>query len=937
MKKFTNTNEILSEIIELVTNTTEPKTTFAKASKDQSDKSFYVDKNVNNINHLSSETFYTKEYITQISALLGNHEDFLSLSDYNRKLIQLELDILSHDDYILKTYLHKSVHEARNLYKLFPISFGKFKTGWEKLLSIKISQRGYLHSFRYKYKLFYRKIVDILMEKNYEVDYLKDITDQELDIIFETYLTPGIVYDAFCVILLKTARDSLFSNSKNQFNDVGMSVLRHQVIYRIYRHMTLICISHVVAFKVTESKKEIALDSLMRSIRNFITHEYVMISITKEYKSFIDGVQSIFNCFTKSGLFSQVTKERVDSKDQIRFYFPVELSENLGRYTTTPRVYKPDTVNSDSISDYIIPTDFAKIEIAPSDTFIESLNISNGKRFSINSNFFHILIHLERMEYCPCNRPIPSRLELNETALKRDMYDTEFNMFSSHVVNLIQTEISKKNQLLSHSHQYRYLVNQTKTEAVAISEKERYSELYQGMSVERKGGITRLVLASILKNFPLYYTNTLCGTTRVFAKEYIISRHIGCLKLLRGEYTEKHVSYAGVVHTLEAYYSDDKDLLMKFKEYLLVKRSKRGLKEFYDRHRIDYASKEAVSHFMLLAVELNKIFKTGKTKLLLQYDQVASGLVFIAMLWQNIELGKRTNVIASETGQLEPYDYALSQFEEFYIKNIKDKNSKVLEFCTLNKKLHKYALMCYSYNQKSYGRTIDFVNLWVSKFETKPVKEEWLCLQEISFKYTDFINELFPGINSQFEILDEIVKLVVSNSGYLKIRTIDGAVVTWRFYKKKRYVRKSFNPHNLTPESYALHTGEIDNEGRPRIDERQYVVKFRSYLIHSIDAGVMRLIVKNMYTKYNYRCDQLHDCILLHPNHVDSFYQVVEDIYKSEPLINYMNSHVFAEFKSIISSDKFELFDELVKKFNKNQNPLFKVSGDFRKIYKAEV
>ena len=49
-----------------------------------------------------------------------------------------------------------------------------------------------------------------------------------------------------------------------------------------------------------------------------------------------------------------------------------------------------------------------------------------------------------------------------------------------------------------------------------------------------------------------------------------------------------------------------------------------------------------------------------------------------------------------------------------------------------------------------------------------------------------------------------------------------------------------------------------------------------------------------------------------YPNYMDSFYQVVENIYKSEPFINYINLHVFSEFKSIIRSDKFELFSELL-------------------------
>jgi Mg2+/Co2+ transporter CorC len=127
MEKFTNINEVLSKIIQQITDQTESEDTFSRVNVDFSQKSFYVDKNVNKINHLSFETFYTKEYIDQIRALLGDYKGFLSLSDYDRKLIQLKLDVLSHDDYILKTYLHKSVHEAKNLYKLFPVSFDKFE------------------------------------------------------------------------------------------------------------------------------------------------------------------------------------------------------------------------------------------------------------------------------------------------------------------------------------------------------------------------------------------------------------------------------------------------------------------------------------------------------------------------------------------------------------------------------------------------------------------------------------------------------------------------------------------------------------------------------------------------------------------------------------------------------------------------------------------
>lgn len=939
--RYTNSNKILIEIIQQVSDSPESERVVNARDDYKSIRRFYLDKTIDAINHLESETFYTREYLDQIKVLLGDPESFTSLPDYNIKLIQSELDKLSHDDYLLKTYLHKSVHESKNINKLFPIPFAKFQKEWATLLAGNGSQRGYKYSIRYKFKLFYSKIIELLLEKNYEIDFIQDMTDQDLNTIFKDYLTPYVVFDVFCVILLKTARDTLLSNRENVFNNVSMSVLQHQVIYHIYRHMVIISITHAVTYKVQKSRKVIPLDSLLRSIRNFLTHEFPSINCTEEYASFIDGIHGLFKSFSSSGVFHSVVKERAGSKDFIRFHFPSELSDNLGRYTTTPRVCKPNLVTSHNLIEIKIPTDFASMEIAPSSEFIQSLNISNRKCFSINQNFLLILEHLDSDKYfhCQINRPIPSRSDLLNLKRKRDSYLCELSNFSSHIVDLIQTEISKKNKKLAHPHQYRYLVNQTKSEAVALSEKQQYSNLYQTMAIERKAGKTRLLLSYILNNFPLYYTNNICSTTRVFAKEYLLSRHIGCLKLLRGEHHSRDVTVEGIKYMLEAYYSDDANILTEFKEYLSnkPKYNKEDLQEFFETNSIDYASKTSVTHFMLLAVELKKVFATGKTKLLLQYDQVASGLVFIGLLWKNVKLGKVTNVMLSETASMGPYDYALSEFETYYTKNIDEKNFKVLEFVGSTKKLHKYALMCYSYNQTPHGRTNSFVDFWVDKFGTKPSQPEWMCLNEISIKYTDFINELFPGINNQFEVLDKIVQLVVKNAGYLKIRTIDGAVITWKFYKKKHSSRKTFNPHTMMPESYSLYSGVIDSTGLPTIDPAQYKLKFRSYLVHSVDAGVMRSIIRKMYEHHDYRVDQLHDCILLHPNYVDSFYKVVEDIYKGECFTDYMNTYVFQEFRGIISSDKLKEFDKLVDKFNKDQDPDFKISGDFRKIYKPEV
>lgn len=941
-EKRTNENNLLFEIIDRVSQFNSLKNSNSRkpTSEVYEKHSLYKEKKVERINHITSGTYYTAEYLDSLEKILGSSNEFINLSDYDKQLIQSTLESLSHDDYILKTYLHKSIHEENKLHNLFPESFAKFSKGFNLLLLG--SPNSYNKStFRQKYKIFYEKIISLLIENNYNIDILRGITNVELDIVFEEYLTPSIVYDAFCVMLLKTARNTLLSNDKNKFNYLNMSVLHHQVIYRVYRHLIMISISHGITCKIVNMQVILPIDSLIRSVRNFILHKHNVISITKEYTSFVDGIESLFNCFTQSGLFVDITKEFEGKKSFKRYYFPTELSENLGKYTSPPRVWPPEKVTSENLLDFIIPTDYGKIDLIPSAQLIRSLKISNNKKFKINVNFLLILKELERFNDLTINYPLPSKITLSDLYEKKESFDLKFNKFAICLVDIIQAEFAKRKSEIEYKHQYRYMVNQTKAESAAITERLVLENKFSELAVERKGGLTRIALASVLEGFPLYYTNTLCSTTRVFAKEYILSRHIGCLKLLRCNYNENKVNVHGVVHMLRAYYSEDNSTLKRFEEFSKnlntnLKSEIAKLRAFYEGNRIDYASKEAVSHYMLLSVELKRVFEGNKTGLLLQFDQVASGLVFIAILFKNQELAKRTNITHSDYID-GPYEYAMKQFESFYNSSVPVKNHKAMKFASSSKKLHKYALMCYSYNQTVYGRTNDFVDLWVSEFGRKPDSDEWCCLNSISTQYVKFIDVLFPGIDQQFEILDKIVNLVVRNAGYLKVRTIDGSSVIWKFYKTKRNIRKSFNPHTLVPENYSIYTGVTGDNGLPLIDVKQFKVKFRSYLIHSVDAGVMRMVVNRMYDRSKIRIDQLHDCVLVHPNFVEDFYTEIEKVYLSEPFKDFMNTHVFTEFRSIISSDKFDSFDKLTKEFNSNMSSVFEINGDFRKVYKPEM
>ena len=55
--------------------------------------------------------------------------------------------------------------------------------------------------------------------------------------------------------------------------------------------------------------------------------------------------------------------------------------------------------------------------------------------------------------------------------------------------------------------------------------------------------------------------------------------------------------------------------------------------------------------------------------------------------------------------------------------------------------------------------------------------------------------------------------------------------------------------------------------------------KFLSYLVHSIDAEIMRQLTLVMKRKYKNTIDQLHDCILVYFNHVEDVYSAFNETY----------------------------------------------------------
>jgi hypothetical protein len=144
---------------------------------------------------------------------------------------------------------------------------------------------------------------------------------------------------------------------------------------------------------------------------------------------------------------------------------------------------------------------------------------------------------------------------------------------------------------------------------------------------------------------------------------------------------------------------------------------------------------------------------------------------------------------------------------------------------------------------------------------------------------------------------------VVQETSRMKICTpLRGEKVWWSRFQYKSKIRSVFNPITKQYYSYRVETAITTEE--PTVlfknDVQDHKVKLLSYLIHSIDAAVIQTFISKI-TDRGYLINTLHDCVLLHPNYVTDFYQIVREVSISRNLYDSASTMVFDQVKSYVS------------------------------------
>lgn len=909
----------------------------------------FLNTNLEELDYHMSDSFFTKKFQKELTNLL-DAETFLKKSTYEQKKIQEELSVLNEVEYEWKGRLKGPNSEYSVIIDLFKEPFEKFEASLEYFLNPSKEdlkpERANRNFFKYKAKAFVEGITQTLIEENnlLILEGLKKLTDSDYDKIIKKYISKRSIFVDVVKVILKKANDNLFNNDtrsrgyKSILLERSFVVEKTTVFYEFRRVFALYVLTCVFCY-VEENKiiENFEASLFVEKTRNFLIRKrdkYDKQSNKWWVNDLSSCVSTVFILLEQSKLFLDVVNEIVfrnkTSIKRKKYVLPTKMEDLSIRYTELPRVVTPGEITDEELDIALKPALFGENRVSKSQHLKNVLTVSQKKRFGINEYFVNILSsllnpshNLERMLLKNIKKIelpflLPSQIETIREELKEYIEYSSISSINKIFAEEIHTKLVGVNvKNISYS-QILNLCGVSDLEKKLASSLNVLRQKLRNEILKRKLAQTNIVLGDIYKGIPIYITNTFCVRLRLYPKQPFISRTSGSYKHILCEYTPVKITLRGLINLLKCIYIASNQYIEEFDAFLMkVSLSKmKGMTllfDFFKTHKIDFlALNDNFIYVSMLYSEILIVIKTGKTRVMLEVDQKASGSVFLALALRNKKLAQKSNIISRQKSC--PYTYCMSKFEEFYNMHMTKRDVDALDFLSTNRKLHKYAKMCYTYSQSSTGRREDFLERWSSEQKTTLKESTKDVLFEFANKYDQFIEFVYPGINKQIKTLLKLVKLAVKETGDMTLRNMNGEILRWRRFKHVSIVRSCCHPISKAIQKYRVETTEIVKD-KEVDDVKDHQRKFLSYFIHSIDAAVMHHFILEMRKKEKYTINHLHDCVLLHPNYIDSFYVIVEDLYKSDKLYNLAFYSLFDHVKNNVSNSSAEKIKEIMEEF----------------------
>lgn len=601
-------------------------------------------------------------------------------------------------------------HDTRNLKdseKEIGLLNVKFNKKIKSLLKEKIERKDSL-KFLNQLKLYINSISIYLNSKDSIFHILED---KEIDSFIKSNRL-----DTFFVIIIEALFDKLRKNySKLEFDNEEL--INYEILQKPYIE------SSDFHYSIIDELFKSAIHSLYKyyKFKNVCINERKFSSYFYTNSKEIDIIKKSNPSLNLSKQLEEIFKNEiaiktiVDSLENKKFLRNIYIVSDSFLDVMVPKSHIPEIKKPEKWFQYDIMKDVKFIkkikngssEIILSPESLKAIETSQIKKFRINTKMIELLEELDTLKYEDVKD-----LDLSQfTPLS--LIEKEYNYLIENKHKLISKQIYKKYiypVYKNSKNREEFLKKLSESNTISVEtylnhlEYKQREKMYKSMYENRRISNSFIQMAKILNGIDFYYTNALDYRSRMYPFNFLFNRTSGVYKHFLMESEERKLTNIGLVNLLFAYYSFDNSILNKFKKICYNLDTKDELMSFYEKNKI-VKIKGNYIYFKILEDVLNNLKNRNYiSSFLIEIDQKSSSSVFLSFLLNHKKLAEKCNLLGDTNNDVP--NYLSSKTEDFFThkKWNKKEDLEILDQFLNNRKLHKYAFMCFCYNQEPYGR-----------------------------------------------------------------------------------------------------------------------------------------------------------------------------------------------------------------------------------------
>lgn len=947
---------------------------------------------VGSLDFNSSSTFFSGRFQKQIPLIIkGRLHQNLS----KKEILQIDNDLqnTSTVEFEWKEYNQRAAEKAtvpaqfQKDYDSFDIYFKALNHPSDFDLS---TQRAYRNYLPFKVGRFGHLLINYLYYKLKfkPLEFCVGYSENTLGEIISANIKSHRIFNDLARISIKRAHEKLLNlRDTSHYKEDVLSIERTELVEDFFKSFTVELLYAIINYGENNNliDRKVAA-TISRDIQIAIYYRSLISNLyainPKICNLYYDLLRNILDAFTRTDFFSSRTNETSTDRSGkpctiTTLVLADKLIVNVMRPFKFPNVTKPKSLKKTDVDPLIKQLIHGRGTVTKSNSLVKALNLSMQKPHKVNElllgmchKFFEQKSVPTQQSNCLSNWLKEGSIDLGTIHIsdlisrknKLQLFKVQ-NKTSNPGLRIASEIILQLSKTYNIAMDYSYvlpLVGVTKVEAYRYYAINQLEKDYFARIIEFKYTQSRLYLANQLRTFPMFIKDTLCIRLRKYPREHWLARTAGELKHISENFKPRKLTLHGYHNLLLAYYQADQGKLNKFeqtvsKDKLSKKTGMKTMSCFFKQNPINFTNVKKPMYFLNLHLALLQICDNNYvTAVNVEVDQNASAMVILSLILRSKRMAETCNVLGGI--KMSPYDYVKSRVKQFLNSNPKifksTGNQDVIEFLCESRKLHKYALMCFCYNQTAKGRMDAFAEEWYLKFNYSPNGRQRNFLNMFANKYADFVEYIYPKTQRKLAILKKIVDLVCNEAPHIQMKTMNGETINWMFFKtdvsKRAYwdptVKEHKSHHARNPLMREINSrsenkpNEIPENEPEKLqetheflpDKKGMKIKFLSYLIHSIDASILRRIMNQLKSEHNVTINHLHDCVILHPNDLDCLYQVIGDIYSKPEVYNLIETGVFTPIRSTLSPESQIKLDGL-------KNEYFKISDQFEDLLASVV